>query len=172
MYLMARPPYLRWALAASLVLIGAMVECGGDATVPHPYSQTDIVRGSEFTDDVIEWRHIPAGLLAKPALAGRVAAVDIPAGTALVDAIVADGAVVPRGWWAMALKLPAATRPGAEVLVILTESGVEIPGIVVEAADDGGFGIEDPGVVAVPAASAVVVARAAATGVVVVATRP
>ena len=172
MYLMARPPYVRWALAAALVGIGVLIECAGAATTLHPFSRIDIVRGAELSNDVIEWRDVPPGLLSMPTLTGIVAAVDIPAGTALVDAMATAGAAAPPGWWAMALEIPGAARPGAEVLVILTATGVEVPGIVVEGARDGGFGIDEPGVVAVPASSAAVVAMAAATRDVVVATRP
>ncbi len=172
MYLMARPPYVRWTAAAALVGVGLLVECSGPATTPHPYAQIRIARGEAITSEAIEWRDIPSGLLTAPASVGSVATIDIPAGTPLVGALTTNGAVAPDGWWAVTLDLPGAAQPGSDVLVFLTASGLEVPGIVVESASAGGFGIEEPGVVAVPPESAAAVATAAALGDVVVATRP
>ena len=171
MYLLARPPYLRWAVAALLVLAGLLVECGGAATTPHPFT-TRIVPAGESLDLAVEWRDVPAGLLIAPDLDGAVAAMDLPAGTPVVDAVVATRPAVPEGWWAVALELPPTAVEGADVLVVLTSTGEQVPGIVVAAGGDGGFGIDEPGVVAVPEAMAAAVARGAAGRDVVVAVRP
>lgn len=172
MYWMARPPYLRWAIAALVLAAGIWTEMTGPPRVLQPYLTTPVTAGQPIEPDDIEWRPIPADVLDAPDVGGRIAAVDLEPGTPLVEPMLADGEPLPDGWWAVAIPLPLGVAAGAEVRVVVSGEPGIVTGRVVAPSVDGGFGIAEPGLVAVPENAVASVANAALTGSLVVAVAP
>lgn len=163
MFWLARPPYLRWALAALVVLAGLIVELRPATTVPHPFTTTAVQMGDTIDETSVVWRDVPIGLLppvSLPAVAPRAldAGEPVPAGTAV------SGSGVPPGWWALELPVPAGAAPGMDVRVVT--DGVVTDGAVVRLAT-GDFG-GTTALVAIPEAASTDVASAARDGSVTV----
>ena len=172
MYWLARPPYLRWLTAALIIAAGLWFEIVDRAEVQYPFLTSNVAAGAPIGDADIEWRSVPGGFTDVPAVAGRSAAIAMPAGTPIVEAMLTSGDGIPDDWWAVALPLPLGITTGAVVRIILTSTGEVVPGRVVAAAADGGFGFDDPGLVAVPEAMTGAVAVAASSGDLTIITRP
>ncbi len=159
---LARPPFLRWFAAGAIVVAALAWDLSGRATVPHPYAARDIAVGDVLTDDVIEWRSVPADAFDVPDLTGAAARVAIPAGTPIVEAVVARGEMLPAGWWTVPLDVPTGTTPGTAVRVVAPD-GSAVTGMVVRPAVRDGFGVTEPATVGFPPQVADLVARLAAT---------
>ena len=170
---MARPPYLRWLAVAAILLVGAAFEVADRTTEDYPFAAVDLAAGALVDDSTIEWRSVPDGVLEPPDLDGRRVAVAVPAGTPLVGALLGRDDGIPDDWWAVAMPLPPGAVPGVEVRIVLTATGEIVPGQVVAiGVDDGGFGFEEPGLVAVPGDATATVAIAIADGELTVTIRP
>jgi SAF domain len=169
---LTRPPYLRW-IAATGILVGAAAwDFGGRRTEAFPFAAADIAARQEITEDLIEWRQVPAGLLALPDLTEPIASHDIDSGDPVTAAAVGDGGSIPSAWWAVPIALPASAVPGTEVRLVIIEPPLTVDGIVVISGERDLLSISDAGLVAVPEEAAESVARAAVDGGVVVLLKP
>ena len=168
-YWMARPPYVRWLVAAAIVGLGILLELSDRATTSHPFLVVDTPAGTPLTTDRIELREVPAGFLQAPALEQVVAAVDLEAGTPLVAAMLHPDTGLPAGWMALPIPVPPGATVGAGVQLVLTSTGETVPGRIVATGADSGFGFEEPGLVAVAPERVAAVAIAASTSDLVVA---
>lgn len=157
MYWFRRPPYLRWAGAATLVVIALALELR--PTVTHPYTTAAVAAGESF--EAVEWREVPAGVLPATDLAG-VATRDVGPGEPVVPRDVTTAAASPEGWWALALELPGTFPPGTAAKLV-TDSGALVPALILASADSDPLGgITPAGLVAVPEERAAEVATAVA----------
>ena len=163
MLLLSKPPYLRWAGAAAIVLSALVWDVSARATEPFPFALRTIERGEPLDDSAIEWKTAPAGLLKMPNLQGATAAVTILRGEPIALSMLRFTAAVPVGWWTVALDLPPAVLPGTHVRIGLG-GGQGVSGIVVEPSRDDSFGLRSAGLVAVPSEVADAVGFAAGAG--------
>ena len=171
MYWLSRPPYARYALAACILVFAMWLDLRPDQAVPHPFAADDIPAGESVSEDSIEWRAIPVGLLRPVSLEGvLVNAVQVGDPFRESD-FVSGGGPVPEGWWIIELDLPADVVPGQTLqLVVLADQGLEapdpIPATVVAAGSRSGglLGDGGPGRAAVPPDLAATAASAVADG--------
>lgn len=167
MYWFRRPPYLRWA-AAALLLIGAVwLDVRPSDTVSHPYAAVALTEGALIEETMIDWRTIPADVLPDPGNPVGMVSQRVAAGEPLVPSAVSSSRIVPpQGWWTLETRLPQGAHPGQSVHLILLAVGdapLAVPGIVVAAPANDALAFEDlPGLVAVPAESAAIAAAAVA----------
>jgi hypothetical protein len=172
---MRRPPYLRWIAAAALVLVALAFELESRTMATHPFLTRDVAPGEAITDDAVEWRPAPRGLLPMPNLADPIAAHHLSAGDPLTAGSVANDRLVPAGWWSIPLNLPSTARVGGRVGLVLlpardiAAAGLDdavpqdwVEGVVVERGEADAFSVAGAGLVAVPPAAARAVAIAAA----------
>lgn len=172
MFWLTRPPYLRWA-AAALLLVGALAwDVRGRSGVPYPFAAQPIAAGAIIGESDVEWLTVPDGLLTPPDLSAPIAARAIVAGEPILPSAVDAEAGVPDGWWAVPVALPAAAVVGSRVRLIATVSGIESDGLVVAAASTDLLSISDAGLVAVPPEHATAVAGAAVDGTLIVLVAP
>lgn len=171
MLLLSKPPYLRWAGAAALVIAALAWDISAQATESVPFAVRAIERGEQLDDSAIEWRSAPVGLLPMPNLEGATAAVTILAGEPIATSALRFTAAVPPGWWTVALDLPPAVLPGTRVRIVL--GGAEgVSGVVVEPSREDSFGLRSAGLVAVPSEAADAVGFAAGAGQIVILFEP
>lgn len=165
MFWLSRPPYLRWALAALILVTGVFIEIRPTQTVPHPFAVDTVGVGDVVDETQVIWRDVPTGLLAPvhlPITASRqiVAGEPVLAGGGTTSADTG----IPEGWWAIELDVPTGAEPGMRVRLVTPSRGVE--GLIIDVRD-GDFG-ERSGLVAVPDGSADAVAAAVLDGTVAV----
>ena len=172
-YWLQRPPYLRWA-AAALVLLGALAwDLRSAPTAMHPFAARAIEAGAVPGAEDVEWRRIPAGVLATPSLEGVVAAVDLAAGEPITASALTGPTTVPDGWVALPVDIGSHAPAGAEVVLIVVDPPGSVPGIVVQAQSGDPYSLDFvPAVVAVPRDRAVDVAIASTRGQVIAAIAP
>jgi hypothetical protein len=169
--LLSKPPYLRWAGAAALVIAAMAWDLSARATAPFPFAARTIQRGEQMDETAIEWKSAPVGLLPLPDLGGATAAVTIGRGEPISPSALRFAAAVPAGWWTVALELPPAVLPGTHVRIVL--GGSEgVSGIVVEPSREDSFGLRSAGLVAVPPQAADAVGFAAGAGQIVILFEP
>jgi hypothetical protein len=174
--LLSKPPYLRWAGAAALVIAALAWDVSARATEPFPFAARTIQRGEPLDDSAIEWKSAPSGLLPRPNLegataAGATAAVTIGRGEPISASALRFTAAVPAGWWTVALDLPPAVLSGTHVRIVLG-GGEGVSGIVVEPSREDSFGLRSSGLVAVPSQAADAVGLAAGSGQIVILFEP
>jgi hypothetical protein len=172
-YWLPRPPYLRWAAAALLVLGALAWDMRRPEVELAPFAARDLRAGEAVDASAVEWRQVPAGLLDAPDLEGAAAAVDLAAGDPLVAAVLSGGLEVPEGWWEVPVAVGAHAQSGDSVMLVVTDPPATVPGLVVSPQVGDAYSLDyRPAVVAVPADSAALVAAAAAAGAVVAAVAP
>jgi len=172
-YWLPRPPYLRWAAAAVLVLGAFAWDQRAPAAALHPFAARPVLAGEALDATAVAWREVPAGLLAAPDLDGVTAAVDLEAGDPLVAAVLRRGAAAPEGWWEVPVAVGAHAAAGDEVLLVVIDPPLTVRGLVVSAQHGDAYSLGyRPAVVAVPEEAAAVVAAAAAAGTLVAAVAP
>jgi len=167
-----RPPYVRWAAAAAVVLAALLWDLRDEAASPYPFAASGIAAGTPITESMIEWRNLPQGAMALPDLSDPVAARDVPAGEPIVPSAVSGPPAVPDGWWSIPVPLSPGAVPGTQIRLIDTASGLEADGLVVVAGSDDVMSIDTSGLVAVPPDAAAAVAIAASQGTLVVLLAP
>ena len=156
---LSRPPYWRWLLAGLVVAVAAYMDLSGPATESYPFVARSATAGEELN---VEWRQVPLGLLPTPEVPPALTWRSLRAGDPLVPGVAGEAPVVPNGWWALEMELPATAVPGGEVLVAIREPQLEVAGLVVAPPASGSFGSTIPGLVALPAEHAAAVANALA----------
>ncbi len=173
MYWLPRPPYLRWA-GAALLLLGALAwDLRGPAMELRPFAGRPLRAGEALDDSAVEWREVPAGLLRAPDLDGATAAVDLAPGDPLVDAVLSREVAVPPGWWKVPLAVGTYAAAGDSVMLVITDPPATVEGLVVSPQQGDAYSLDyRPAVVAVPADAAAQVAAAAAAGSLVAAVAP
>ena len=173
MYWFRRPPYLRWAAAAALVLTAAWMDLRPRPTVPAPFAAVDLAAGATLDETMIEWRSVPAGLLPVFENPRGIILRPVSSGEPLVPSVVSsERAAVPEGWWSMETHLPDGALPGQGVQLILLGASPDdapqpVPGIVIVPPPivQDPLAIEPPlGLVAVPGEHASITAAAIADG--------
>jgi len=169
---MARPPYHRWLAAVIIVVAAFAWDLRSGRTEPFPFAATDVAAGTSLTEDLVEWRPVPTGLLVAPDLAATRAKVAIPRGTPLTDALVTTAPAIPPGWWSVPVALSSDLTEGTSVRLVLTDDGRTVPGMIAAAAVPDELGGPAVGLVAVPEEAAADVAAASARGTVVVLVAP
>ena len=173
MYWLPRPPYLRWAAAALLVLGALAWDLRSPAVELRPFASRPVRAGEALDASAVAWREVPAGLLSASDPEGALAAVDLAAGDPLVAAVLGHEAAVPEGWWELAVAVGAHATTGDEVMLVVMEPPATIPGLVVIPQQGDAYSLDyRPAVVAVPAEAAGLVASAAASGSLVAAVAP
>ncbi len=173
MYFLQPPPYRRWAAAGLLVLGAFAWDLRGSATAPLPFAARAITAGDPVTAANVTWRRLPRGAFTAPDLSTAVAAVDIAAGEPISAAVLAGATAVPAGWWAIPIDVSPHAGPGDEVLLVVIDPPLTLPGIVIEAQRGDVTSLDHrPALVAVPGDQAPLVAAAEAAGLLVSAVRP
>ena len=172
MFWLARPPYLRWAAAAAVVVAALLWDLRDSGDILYPFAASAIAAGAAITETDVEWRHVPEGSMTVPDLSDPVAARDVPAGEPIVPSAVSEAATIPAGWWAVPVPLPATAVPGTRVHLVDASSGVETDGIVVTAGSDDLMSFDESGMAAVPPDAATLIAIAAQEGTLVVLLEP
>ena len=171
MFLLTRPPYLRWLAASAIVVVAVAWDLSARATTPFPFAAGAISAGTAITDDHIEWRELPTGAVQLPELGeGLWASVDIAAGDPIVPSLTTGNAGIPDGWWAVPMRVPPHLGRGAAVRLLLP-TGALVPGIVVAPSVDDAFA-SPTGAIAVAEEHLRSVATAAAANTVTVIVEP
>lgn len=165
---LTRPPYLRWAAAAALIVAALMWDLRSSAEVLYPFTSRAVTAGARITETEVEWRRMPEGAMALPDLSDPIASRDLPAGEPILPSAVSATMVIPEGWWSVPVPLPTTAVPGTAVHLIDTISELETDGIVVTAGSDDLLSFEQSGMVAVAPEAAAHVAIAAREGTLVV----
>ncbi len=165
MYWLRRPPYLRWIVAALLVVAGFALETRGAATERYPFAAVTVAPGTSV-ESLVEWRDVPAGLLPRwdGPIVG-VAAVGIAAGDPVLPSATASFSV-PADWWSVAVPLPQPAAPGTPIRLMLDEMGGFVEGVLLDGGIDDGF--QTIGMVAFPPSDAPQVATAVTDSALVV----
>jgi hypothetical protein len=156
------------------VLLGALVwDLQSPPKTMYPFAARAIEAGAAPSAEDIEWRQIPAGVLAAPSLDGAVAAVDLAAGEPITASVLTGPTPVPEGWVALPVDIGGHAPAGSEVVLIVVDPPASVPGVVVRAGSGDPYSLDfSPAVVAVPRDVAVDVAVAAARGHVIAAITP
>lgn len=173
MYWFRRPPYLRWAAAALLVVVATWLDVRPEPMVSHPFAAVDLAAGATLDNAMVEWRSIPAGFLPVLEKPKGIILRSVPAGEPLVPSVLSTQRVaVPAGWWSMEVHLPAGAFPGQRVQIIVLgptpdDPPLSVLGLVIvpPPSDQDPLAIEpQPGLVAVPGELAAITAAAIADG--------
>jgi hypothetical protein len=172
MFWLARPPYLRWAAAAAVVVAAFLWDLRGSSDILYPFAASAIAAGATITEAEVEWRRVPEGTMTLPDLSDPVAARDVPAGEPIVPSAVSDATAIPEGWWSVSVPLPATAVPGTRVHLVDAASGFETDGIVVAVGSDDLMSFDESGMAAVPPDAATLIAVAAREGTLVTLLEP
>ena len=133
MFWLARPPYLRRALAVLILLMAVGWELRATPTELRAYLARDVAAGEEVSDEVLEWRRVPIGILPEHPSPTGLFLVDVTRGMPLVPSVLGEASPLPEGWWSLEVPIPDGTAAGVDVrLVVDVRSAPKIiPGIVV-----------------------------------------
>ena len=172
MFWLTRPPYIRWAVAAAIVVAALLWDLRGSAQIQYPFAATAIAAGTPITDAQVAWRSVPEGAMEMPDLSDPVASRDVAAGEPIVPSAVSGESMVPDGWWSVPVPLPGSALPGTRVRLVGIETEFETDGIVVSVAGEDVLSFSESGLVAVPPAYAAVVAIASKDGTLIVLVEP
>ena len=160
---LSRPPWARWAGACLIVLAALWLELAPAGDVEHPFATTDIGAGELIDAANTQMRLVPADLF-EPIEMGATASRTIESGDPILASAIGTGEpLVPSGWWVVSASLPRRAEIGAQVQVVMLDSGKAAPGIVVDAGSDDPFD-SFAGAIAIAPAHASEVAAAAAEG--------
>lgn len=158
---MTRPPYLRWAAAALVLIAGLSIELRPSPTVDVPVVIDDVPAGSVLLATDVVWRQAPAGLFDPvdlPATATR----RISSGSVVTLADLRSGeSPVPTDWWSIELPVPPGAAAGDPILAVVTsgDQALAIRGVMASDPVDDGFSDRN-GLVAFSPDDAVTVAAA------------
>lgn len=165
---MTRPPYIRWAVAAAIVVAALLWDLRGSAEILYPFASTAIAAGTPITDSQVVWRSIPQGVMQMPDLTDPIASRDVATGEPIVPSAVSGLSMIPEGWWSVPVPLPSMAVLGSRIRLVGIETAFETDGIVVSVAGEDLLSFSESGLVAVPPAYAAVVAIASREGALIV----
>lgn len=157
------PPWARWFIAIVITVFAIWTEFRPEPSVEHPFAIELIEAGDEIGPKNTEIRMVPFDLLEPVSTTGFATRAYEP-GEPITAAGLADEPITaPEGWWALEIDLPAGVAAGADIQVVLLDTGVLVPGRVT------GKPNPDPlsngaGSVALPPEWAATVASAALSG--------
>ncbi len=171
MLLLTRPPVVRWIAAVAVVVAAIAWEASDRRMVPYPFAAARIASGTLVTDDLIEWREVPAGSLNEPVLDAAHTTTNVAAGDPLTPSVTTRGTPIPPSWWAIPTALPPGVTAGSSVRLLLPD-GTSRQGIVATPSGTDTWGTPTWGTVAVDPQDADAVARAALTESVMVLVAP
>jgi len=169
---LTRPPYLRWAAAAAIVLGAFVWDLHGEATTAYPFAARSIPSGAALSDADVTWKDLPSGVLALPDLSDPVTSRSLAAGEPIVPSALGGPSPVPDGWWSVPVPLPPTASPGARARLVAATPPVETDGVVVSAPGGDLLSYAETGMVAVPPEAATAVAVAAGEGTLIVLLEP
>ena len=172
MFWLTRPPYLRWAAAALLLVAALAWDLRGRSGMSYPFAANSIEAGAAIGEADVEWRTVPSGVMEMPDLSVPIASRAIAAGEPILPSALDAGAGIPEGWWSVPVALQAAAVPGSRVRLIAIDTRVETDGIVVAGGSTDLLSMSDAGLVAVPPEHAASVAAAAVEGSLIVLVEP
>jgi hypothetical protein len=156
------PQWGRWLIASLLATLALWIELRPEPTVDHPFAVIQILAGDEIGVVNTEMRPVPRGLL--DSVGSGVSSSAIAAGEpVLASNVVEAQSHIPSGWWIVAADVPANTKPGDKVRVVLLITGEIVDGVITSAFNDDPFSATS-GAIAVEADRAGEVAIAAADG--------
>ncbi len=135
--------------------------------VEHPFAVETIAPGDEISDDMVEMRLVPSGLLPRVDEYGFARHAFLPHEPITPGGIANEETPSEPGWWHLEIAVPRTARAGDAVQLVLIDTGVVVAGTVRAIADDDPLG-NGLGSVAIPPEQAVAVAAASANGRVVV----
>lgn len=161
------PQWLRWTIAVTIAVVALWTEFKGDEMVEHPFAIETIAAGDEISDDLIEMRLVPSGLLPNVDAYGFANRTFLPDEPLTPGGIASEETAVASGWWDLEIAVPRTARVGDAVQLVLIDTGVAVGGTVRAVADTDPLG-NGLGSVAVPPEQAVAVAAASANGRVMV----
>ncbi len=170
-------PYLKWVGAAAIVGVSWFIQLMPAPVTLHPFAAVDIPAAAELSDDLLEYREIPEGLL-PPTTGQGTLAVPLVAGDPLLPSLLSNTeTAVPDGWWALELEAPPGLLPGRYVLLVaggddLSPLGQPIPGIVIRPMADEPYDSEERALIAIPGEHLARVSTASAYGTLTVAVAP
>jgi len=168
---LGRPPYLRWFVAAVLIVAAFVWDISERVTEPFPFAATDLDRGQAITPEDVEWRQVPVGSFTPPPLDGATATTAIASGDPIVTSLLSWVPPLPLDSWAVPVSLPVGAGQGTAVNLVFAD-GTDVPGVIIQPATEDTFGFNTDGLVAVQGAAANAVALAAANGDLVVLVEP
>ncbi|MGH8923696.1 MAG: SAF domain-containing protein [Acidimicrobiia bacterium] len=133
MFWLAKPPYVRRALAVVILLVAVGWEFRPTPTELRPYLARDVAAGDEVGDEDIEWRRVPIGFLPEHASPSGLFLVDLERGAPLIRSVVGEASPLPEGWWSLEVPVPDGTSAGVEVRLVVDVRVAPrvIPGMVV-----------------------------------------
>lgn len=168
---LARPPYLRWAVAVLLVMLAAWSELSPPPTTTLTFLAVDVAAGTLLDESLVVRRRNPETEIDTVDPVG-VAAVDLEAGDPLLDSMVTE-VMVPAGWNVIEAPVPDHSVPGAPATGVILVDGsapIEFPAVVVGSSGSDPFGGAD-GRLAVSPEWTAAAAAAAAEGRLVIGVR-
>lgn len=141
-YWMSRPPYVRWAAAGMILIIGVVNEFRPATTIPVPVARSDLAVGSLVEEEAVAWFDGSPDLFDEISLPIRLGR-SVRAGDPITAAdFPSEADRAPADWWRIALPVPTATAAGSEVLAVVGSNGgtTTHQGISVSEVLDDGFG--------------------------------
>lgn len=147
-------------------------DLAGRASEPAPFAARDLRPGDPIDETAVEWKAAPRGLFSRPDFGGAFAARLIERGEPITSHAITSGRVIPDGWWAVPVGLPATAAIGSAVRLVLVATSTTVEGVVVAPGADDLLSFSDAGLVAVPEEHAAEVATAAIDGGLVVLLKP
>lgn len=134
-------------MAVLIAGVALWVEFRPDPLVEHPFAVLPIAAGEPVNELNTQSKRVPAGMF-EP-LAGTVALREIKEGAPVLASDVGEPSLlVPKGWWTVAVAVPAGANRGDMVRLVLLDTGTVVDGVVATAAATDAFSSTD-GAVAV-----------------------
>lgn len=159
---MTRPPYLRWAAAALILIAGLSIELRPSPSVDVPVAIDDVAAGSILQPTDVVWRQAPVGLF-EPVDLPATATRRISAGSVVTIADLRAGEdSIPPDWWSIELPVPPGASAGDPILAVVAggDQTLAIRGMMSSDPVDDGFSDRNA-LVAFSSDDAVTVAAAA-----------
>lgn len=137
----------------------------GPDTQSHPFARIQIAPGQDITEDLVEYRQVPTGLL-QPVTLPSPASFALEAGDPILPSHLGEEVAIPENWWALEVSVPSPTQPGTRVQLIATDydnNPLVIPGLVISTEiGNNSFSESSRALVAIPQESVAEASAAAA----------
>ncbi len=143
MFLLARPPLMRWVAAAALVAAAMWADLRPPAVISHPFLMVDVAADQIIDDTMVEMRKVLVGTFDRVELPTRAPRPMASGEPVLAGTIETPPPAVPDGWLMVELSVPAGTTVGADVVVVVSTTDSEpmlVSGLVVDTGMVDDFG--------------------------------